>query len=253
MNKHYFLLIILSLFSGIFIYAQENNPIPSSCQQTILVVTASADANTGTMYYFERRNSVSKWESTLEISQVAIGKNGLAWGRGLHKEGSPKGFPIKKEGDGKSPAGIFSLSSIFGYQSEAEWGGFKMPYLRLNEMIECIDDASSQNYNSIVSNDTMEIDWSSSEKMASMGIFYKLGVTVDHNKNPMENGAGSCIFIHNWKSPFGTTAGCTAMDSDNMKKTAFWLDADKSPLLIQLTEAQYSNLKNKWLLPDISF
>ena len=253
MNKHFFLFIILNLFASLFIYGQKHSPIPSSCQQVILVVTASAEANTGTMYYFECDNPSSEWKTEMETSNIVIGRNGLAWGRGLHAEESPKGFPIKKEGDGKSPAGVFSLSSVFGYQSEAEWGGFKMPYLRLNEMIECIDDASSQNYNSIVSNDTLEIDWSSSEKMASMGIFYKLGVTVDHNKNPMKNGAGSCIFIHNWKKPFGTTAGCTAMDPDNMKKTAFWLDAEKSPLLIQLTKAQYSNLKKKWLLPDISF
>lgn len=251
MKKRYFPLILISLFSSLFANAQKHSPIPESCRQLILTITTSAETNTGIMYYYKRTDSESGWEQTLEESPVAIGRNGLAWGRGLHTEKAAKKFPIKKEGDGKSPAGVFTLSSVFGYKSEVEWGGFKMPYLRLNKMIECIDDATSKNYNSIVSNDSLEIDWSSSEKMASMGVFYELGVTVDHNKNPMKNGAGSCIFLHNWKTPFGTTAGCTAMDPENMKKTAFWLDAEKAPIFIQLTEKQYNKFKQKWELPMI--
>lgn len=251
MRKQYLLLTVIIIFSSLFAYSQINSPIPASCQQAVLVLTASAESNTGSMYYFERNDSSSEWKTEMEAIPIAIGRNGLGWGSGLHSNNNPKGFPIKKEGDGKSPAGVFNLSSIFGYKTANEIGELKMPYLQLNEMIECIDDAKSIHYNTLVSNDTLNIDWESSEKMASMGIYYELGVTVDHNTNPVKNGAGSCIFIHNWAKPNGTTAGCTAMDPENMVKTAFWLDQTKKPILIQLTKSRYSKLINTWALPDI--
>ena len=225
------------------------SPIPQNCQQAILVVTESDTSNRGVMHYFERKSSADNWERLPEEVAVSIGRNGLAWGRGLHTTDAPDSFPIKKEGDGKSPAGVFYLNTVFGYKTEAEWGNFKMPYLRLTEMVECVDDASSESYNSLVSKDTVKVDWNSSEKMSSMGVYYELGVTVDHNKFPIEIGAGSCIFLHNWKIPFGVTAGCTAMAPENMKRTAFWLDAEKIPVLIQLTKGQYKEFKEKWQLP----
>jgi len=43
-----------------------------------------------------------------------LGRAGLAWGLGLHGN-PPFPGPIKREGDGRSPAGAFELSSAFGY------------------------------------------------------------------------------------------------------------------------------------------
>jgi len=36
-----------------------------------------------------------------------------------------------------------------------------------------------------------------------------------------------------------------------MKEIAFWLDATKNPILVQLTKQWYSNLIVKWNLPKL--
>ena len=82
--------------------------------QLILVLTDSASTTKGYLYRFERQNQKSSWELTKEKIPVVLGRNGLAWGRGLHPIDSAL-LPIKTEGDGKSPAGVFTLSSAFGY------------------------------------------------------------------------------------------------------------------------------------------
>ena len=41
---------------------------------------------------------------------VSVGRNGAAWGLGLHAA-QPQG-PQKQEGDGRAPAGVFTLGAI---------------------------------------------------------------------------------------------------------------------------------------------
>jgi D-alanyl-D-alanine dipeptidase len=120
-------------------------------------------------------------------------------------------------------------------------------------MTECIDDVNSELYNQVVNKDKVEkVDWKSSEKMRSMGIYYELGVIVDNNRNPVEKGKGSCIFLHNWSNPNETMAGCTAMAADKMKEIVYRLDAGKKPVLVQLTKELYIILVDKWSLPVIN-
>ena len=47
-----------------------------------------------------------------EGTDAILGYAGAAWGRGLHGDGAPAGRsgPVKREGDGRSPAGIHSAS-----------------------------------------------------------------------------------------------------------------------------------------------
>ena len=48
-----------------------------------------------------------------------FGKNGLAWGKGIADNLDQRDGPVKHEGDGKAPAGIFKLGTAFGYDSTA--------------------------------------------------------------------------------------------------------------------------------------
>ncbi|HEX3009156.1 MAG TPA: hypothetical protein VHO90_16250, partial [Bacteroidales bacterium] len=66
-------------------------------------------------------------------------------------------------------------------------------------------------------------------------------------------GGGSCIFLHVWSGPESFTAGCTSMSLENMKRLALWMDANKKPVLVQLTHDLYSRFKQQWNLPEISF
>ena len=234
----------------------NETPIPSSSKQLILVITDSSKASKGNLYYFERDCTKTAWIKTTDKVTIALGRNGLGWGRGLHNLPNRVNLPIKEEGDGRSPAGVFGLSHVFGYKLADQMMNLRMPYICITEMSECIDDLSSQYYNQIISRDEIKepenVDWQSSERMGFVGIYYELGIIVDHNKDPIKKGSGSCIFLHNWQNPNETTAGCTTMDPLKMKEIVYWLDEVKNPILVQLTRNLYIELFKKWELPELN-
>ena len=120
-----------------------------------------------------------------------VGKKGLGWGAGLESANDTgphgAGDPVKKEGDNKAPAGIFHLSTAFGYAAHAQ-AGWKMPYVSLTPTVECVDDASSKFYNRVVDRATVAPDWNSSEHMLRPDELYRWGLVVDHNTEPVTPG-----------------------------------------------------------------
>ena len=140
---------------------------------------------------------------------------------------------MKKEGDGKAPAGLFSLGNGFGYDD------FKIdfPYSVYKSTDHCVDDSKSRFYNRIVDSTKVKKDYKSFEHMRLKNRLYKYGITVNHNENqaPM---AGSCIFIHIRSNNNKGTAGCTAMKEDKIVKVLLWIKLDKKPLLLQLPRTE---------------
>ena len=222
----------------------------SDAQQAILVVSKDWDAVPGELQRYELKNE--KWEKVGEPIPIVVGRKGLGWGLGLHPTNDFNG-PIKKEGDGKSPAGVFKLSSAFGLADASEMKWVKLPYRHLTSLIECVDDVKSIYYNSIVDREKVgKVDWDSSEKMREIGAQYRIGMTVDHNATPRKAGCGSCIFVHIWKGDGTGTSGCTAMTGDNMEKVLRWVDPAKHPVLVQLPKSEYDRLQKAWHLPSLS-
>lgn len=215
----------------------------------LLVVTAVDSVQTGTLYQFQREMVSDNWQLAGDKTPVVVGRKGLAWGLEENSHTSLK-VPKKVEGDGKSPAGVFTLGACFGFANEMK--DLKLPYLRITEMTECVDDKNSQYYNKIVERDEVNgIDWNSSEKMRQIDPQYTIGVIVNYNTESPKSGRGSCIFLHIWKAPTEPTSGCTAMAEKHMREIAFWLDKEKNPILVQLTIPLYNSLKAFWNLPEI--
>jgi len=241
--------LIQIFFMPVLLSAADDGPIPPACRQAVLVLTDSIPAYKGMLYRFSK-SPEGTWQRYGGALPVVIGRNGLGRGAGLHDISDLNSLPDKQEGDGRSPAGIFRLGVVFGYDSAEQFPGLKMPYSQITGMTECVDDANSKWYNYVINRDTIgKADWQSSEKMRRQGIYYELGVIVDYNRNPVVKGTGSCIFIHNWAVPDEGMAGCTAMAPENMREVVNWLDAEAKPVLIQLTEPLYHELKSKWHLP----
>lgn len=250
-----FLILILAAIA----FAQVKKPIPpqppipfAQSLQAVVATTENWNSAQGEMRLYERKNTKSKWKAVGKPFLVVVGKNGMAWGAGLNEPptSGADGNMFKIEGDGKSPAGIFSLTSAFGSGAKSDF--VKLPYERLEEFTECVDDVKSAHYNRIV--DRMKVgnfDWKSSEKMLAVGEQYDLGVFVAHNSNPVRAGGGSCIFLHIWKSETTGTAGCTAMRRDSIEKILGWLEARKNPVLIQMPEAEYAKYQKSWNLPKL--
>jgi D-alanyl-D-alanine dipeptidase len=220
--------------------------------QAVAVTTENWNSVKGTAQLFERKTTNAKWIAAGKSFPVVIGKNGWALGEGMPEKRDKTDFPYesKKEGDGKSPAGVFALTSAFGTIAKPAF--VRLPYTQLDERTECVDDPKSFHYNKIVNRIQVGIfDWKSSEKMLEIGEQYDLGVFVAYNSNPVVKGKGSCIFLHIWKNADSGTTGCTAMQRADMEKVLGWLDADKNPVLVQMPAGHYKSYQASWKLPPI--
>lgn len=218
----------------------------AEARQVLLVLAPGWDAPAGALARFEREALTSAWKPVGAALPTALGRNGLGWGLGLHPAQTTG--PFKREGDGKAPAGAFRLGYAFGYAPT--FPAARLPYFQLTPGLECVDDARSRHYNRILSRLPGRVaDWDSSETMLRSDDLYSLGLVVEHNANPPEAGAGSCIFLHVWNGPGSGTAGCTALDKPAVAELLGWLDAAKNPVLVQLPRAEYDRLKAAWGLP----
>ena len=247
-------LFIVLVALSISAYAQVKKPEPPPVKipfaeslQAMVVTTADWNATTGTARLYERSTRRSKWTAAGEEFPIVVGRSGLAWAQDSAPE---KATQFKKEGDGKSPAGAFPLTFVFGSSTKPEQLTF--PYKRLESQTECVDDVNSHHYNKVVGRLQVGIfDWKSSEKMLEIKPEYDLGVFVAYNSYPVVKGNGSCIFLHIWKDAATPTSGCTAMDRSNVERITAWLDAAKNPYLVQLTKDEYKSLRRSWNLPKL--
>ena len=210
--------------------------------QLIVVTTDSWNKIEGKMSVYEYKGN--RWIPVLTEIPIVTGRSGMAWGKGLHKAELNKG-KLKKEGDGNSPAGIFHLSGLFGYEDIHS----EMNSLKVDNRTFCVDDSKSEYYNQIVKSDTVKKDWNSAETMRMKSDVYKFGIFVDYNVKPAIPNMGSCIFMHIWSGSNKPTAGCTAMKESDILKLIDFLDKKKNPILVQVPQSEYSKLKGMYKLP----
>ena len=217
-------ILTLCLFGTLSVTAE----IPQT-KQIIEVTTKNWSTPNGELQRYEKKGDT--WKKVGKKIAIKLGRNGLGWGIGLHT--TPKNAKIiKKEGDGKAPAGIFSLKQAFGYHPFV----VEYPYEVYKSTDHCVDDVNSKLYNKIVDSKKVKKDYKSKEHMRFPKDYYKYGVVVNHNHIDEEGavkGGGSCIFLHIKTVP---TAGCTVMTESQMKALIRWLDVESEPLLVQGTQ-----------------
>jgi L,D-peptidoglycan transpeptidase YkuD (ErfK/YbiS/YcfS/YnhG family) len=220
----------------------------SGARQMVLVTVDDWNVDHGTLRTYERDGKA--WRETGKPAPVTIGKNGAAWGLGLHD--AQTGGPVKKEGDDRSPAGVFRIGLAFGYADKSLTA---MPYRALQVSDYCVDVSGSPLYNQIV--DTRKVGEQAvagaTEPMRRDLHFdgdhaYRIGFVIEHNAGG-QKAAGSCIFAHLWKTPTTPTAGCTAMTDEAMERLLAWLDPKKKPVFVLLPKDQYARLRTSWKLP----
>ncbi|WP_140726332.1 L,D-transpeptidase family protein [Pseudomonas sp. Hp2] len=222
----------------------------AAARQLVVVVTADWDAPRGELHAFERQGD--GWRAAAPAFAVAVGRNGSAWGDGVHPPQS--GGPRKREGDGRSPAGVFDLGPAFGYADRIDSA---MPYQAMRATHWCMDVPDSPLYNRIVDAAQVGADAveGSSEPMRmdlhrDGDIRYREGFVIQHNPRAVP-GHGSCIFAHLWRTPGEATAGCTAMEPADMQRLLAWLDPAARPRFVLLPQAEYRRLQRAWALPAL--
>jgi L,D-peptidoglycan transpeptidase YkuD (ErfK/YbiS/YcfS/YnhG family) len=222
----------------------------SQARQMVLVTSAGWDADRGMLRRFERDGG--GWRAVGEPQPVTLGRAGSAWGLGLHD--ARDDGPVKREGDGRSPAGVFAIGEAFGYAATAATA---LPYTAMQASDYCVDVSGSPLYNRIVDADVVGRDAvkGATEPMrrdlhADGDQRYRLGFVIEHNPRQVAMG-GSCIFAHLWKSPTDPTTGCTAMDPATMGALVGWLRPDENPVFVLLPMQAYTKLQAQWALPRI--
>ncbi len=230
--------------------ARLASPVPGDARQLVLVTTSGWDSIAGTLVRYARDDASGAWRAVDAPVVVTIGRAGAAWGSGLHP--LPQRGPVKREGDGRAPAGVFRIGPAFGYEASfaSRW-----PYQAMDADDWCIDVPDSPLYNRIV--DAREVGADaiagSTEPMrrdlhASGDRRYVLGFVVEHNE-ARTPGGGSCIFAHAWKAPGEPTAGCTAMDEAALRALVAWLDPEAEPVFVLLPAEAHARLRVAWSLP----
>jgi L,D-peptidoglycan transpeptidase YkuD (ErfK/YbiS/YcfS/YnhG family) len=222
------------------------SPIPSESRQILLSVSADWGATDARLQAYERRSPRDPWVAVGAPIAASLGRTGLAWGRGLHPAGLAG--PAKREGDGKSPAGVFDLRVVTGYGAVAP-AGTRLPYVEATTTLRCVDDVRSRYYNQLVDEAAVARDWSSAEDMRLSSDVYRLVVWVGQNDAPIVPGGGSCIFLHLRSGPGSVTSGCTAFESEPMERLLRWLDPRARPVLVQLPQAERTARAAEWGLP----
>ncbi len=227
------------------------SPVPPDTRQLLVVRTGNWDEIHGVIQRFERTGPNASWNAVSSLEPIVVGRTGLAWGRGLHGDSAIGAGPVKQEGDGKSPAGLFTLSKVFGYAPGDSMTELRMPYIQATEALKCVDDPADDAYNTLVNAPASgSPTWQSAEDMRRHDEAYRLGIFVDHNAGSSRKpGGGSCIFLHVWSGADSPTVGCTAMPLPRVVDLAGWLDAAAHPVLVQLPDEVYTRLKPAWHLP----
>lgn len=259
MKKYYFIFLLLLhalCFKTATCSVSTSLPVPDVLQhstQLLLVLSPEWDSFQGTLQRYQRSAPGKAWHLVSKKPiQVVVGKNGMAWGAEfVARYLLPQTERQKQEGDGRSPAGIYEIGTAFGFATDTRLiPRMKWQYFPLKTTHICVDDQTSQYYNQLIDSTAIS-DWkpgTTGEHMLQTVPQYTWGSVINYNKDNVP-GAGSCIFIHVWREAAAGTAGCVAMEQDEIIKILRWLQPAKKPVIALFPRTVYKDIQNKWELP----
>ena len=150
----------------------------------------------------------------------AYEKSGGAWTRLLQTSAyvGKNGIGKTKEGDKKTPTGVYNLTTPFGNKPDP---GAQMAYTEVTKYHYWCGSSKSEYYNTLVDSRVTGRSYTSSdEHLIDYGSVYNYCMFIDYNAEGVA-GKGSCIFLHcKGKNPY--TAGCVAIDEASMKQIIRW-------------------------------
>lgn len=198
--------ISLTMISGLFVpktvHAAASIDVAAlkaseTADKIILVI--GGKGSDATLSYYEKDSS--KGWSEVFTTPAIYGRNGST--------------ADKKEGDGKTPQGVYSFTMAFGLKEDPK---SVLPYHKIQQGDFWVDDSDSEHYNKLVNVDTTKRTWDSAEDMMSQAPYYNYGLALNYNPECVA-GKGSAIFLHctGTKKDAGS-AGCIRIPEELMKQ-----------------------------------
>lgn len=171
-----------------------------------------------TVYAVQR--TVLGWQLALAPIPANVGRNGIAppW--------------EKREGDGRTPAGLFPLRQAFGSLLPPKSG---LPYRQVMSQDLWVDDVQSPDYNRWVWRG--ETTAGSFEELANYDPLYSYALVLEYNNAPVVRDLGSAIFMHVERAPGAPTSGCVSLPREGLLRVVEWLDPAAKPQLLIATTA----------------
>lgn len=201
-------------------------------QQLVVVIAQDMNATSGMMVRYEKETGVYKAVSA--SVPVILGRSGLGWDQGRE--------PLKREGDGRSPAGLFDITATFGEDPTANSA---LPYWYADDRLICIDDVNDTRYNTMGYLTPEDLP-KSFERMRRDDAVYRNGAVIDYNGERV-SGRGSCIFFHLNHLNKRPTAGCTAMEEQPLLELINWFDQNKKPKLLQIPRSECEEYQKEFV------
>lgn len=155
------------------------------------IVIVSGTKGSDAEFSMHEKGTDGQWRQVLSASAY-IGKKG--WGK-------------KKEGDGKTPVGVFHFTMAFGINADP---GCPIGYTQVDETHYWNGDSNSPSYNQFVSTrDDDKFNKKESEHIIDYTLAYPYVLNISYNEEGTP-GLGSAIFLHCYtKNHF--TGGCVAI------------------------------------------
>jgi L,D-peptidoglycan transpeptidase YkuD (ErfK/YbiS/YcfS/YnhG family) len=235
--------LILTLLSITRLLSFE---LPANSTQCLLGVATDWNTSKVSLTLFEKK--AGTWMPVSEPWPARLGKNGLVWGLGI----SPaQAGAVKKEGDMRSPAGVFAIGGAWGYAPSIRKQP-KMAYRQVTSHDLWVEDPASPSYNrNLILDHEPATPWELKQQMKQTDPVHALKLFIAHNAPPnVVPNAGSSIFFHIWRNAVGrATAGCTTMDQAKLYSLVAKIDPARNPVYVLLPQAEYSKLRERWKLP----
>lgn len=245
-----FLYLILTVF---IVVQTAFASVPNNCTQAILGIADGWNSSTVTLSVVEK-NAHGQWVRVLGPFKGRLGRKGLVWGLGLHS--NFRGATLKKEGDGRSPAGVFALGGLWVTNKKPVKHQRGIPYVKVGPNDLWVTNTTDPRYYNrhIRIDHPARTEWELKEQMRQTDYPHSIKMLICHNTHERKGGVvvggGSSIFFHIWrnggKSP---TAGCTSMAENNLRTIIARLNPARNPVYILLPRAEYARLRTYWHLP----
>lgn len=155
------------------------------------IIVVAADGSDATVSMQSKEDGI--WTEILSTAGK-IGRNGIG---------------KTKEGDGKTPTGVYRFLIGFGNKENP---GCELNYTQVDESYYWVDDSDSAYYNQFVTTNEVTKDWNSAEHIAGVKNSYNYVLALDYNADCVP-GKGSAIFMHCTPT---SGAGCIAIPEEKM-------------------------------------
>ena len=131
--------------------------------------------------------------------KCAIGKRGIS--------------TKKREGDNKTPRGIYKFSTIFYRKDRIKHLETSVKKIVIKKNMGWCDDPNSKYYNKLIYFPFSK----GAEKLYIKKNIYDIIVVIDYNTKPIVKKKGSAIFLHIASKNYKSTKGCLAISKSNLK------------------------------------